>query len=439
MKKSKRMSEAISGTESKKIGGCGYMGCALFSLPFLLAGLAVLYFLTVGPALKIREARNWNPTPCVIISSEVDSSSDGDTFAVAIHYSYTIDGRQYQSDRYDFFSGSTSGYEGKAEIVRQYPAGTTATCYVNPSDPEDAVFHREFSSDMWFGLFGLPFFLAGAVGLFLTARIYIKQRKGATEAKAELQGTPLSSFNPISYPTASPVTQSDSFSQSLSINPVVAPGPSPAQASPGGRVVLESPISPGCRLTGMAVIAVIWNTIVTFVSGWPFITGFSTNSFSWVLDLLFSPFHIIGMLLVVAVIYYFLALFNPHPRLTLSSGQVQLGESFDLEWEFSGSARAVNRLRISLEGREEATYRRGTTTTTDKSVFATINIVDKPYGDRGSARVMIPGDTMHSFKSDNNKIVWAISVQGDIRFYPDVKESFDIEVLPKRLHRTAEL
>ena len=132
-------------------------------------------------------------------------------------------------------------------------------------------------------------------------------------------------------------------------------------------------------------------------------------------------------------------MFNPRPVLTLSPGKLRLGEPFDLEWEFTGSTRAVNRFRLHVEGREEATYRRGTTTTTDRSVFATIKIAERPSAERSHARITMPADTMHSFKSENNKIVWAIHVEGEIRLWPDVKEEFEVEVLPGRIKKPGEL
>ena len=95
----------------------------------------------------------------------------------------------------------------------------------------------------------------------------------------------------------------------------------------------------------------------------------------------------------------------------------------------------MERLRIFLEGREEATYRRGTNTATDKNVFKTIeitNLTSKLEFYSGQARVSVPRDSMHSFKSDNNKIVWAIHLRGDIPRWPNVKEEFPINVLPMK-------
>lgn len=135
---------------------------------------------------------------------------------------------------------------------------------------------------------------------------------------------------------------------------------------------------------------------------------------------------------VVLRVHSFLGLFNPRPRLTIHSGQLCLGDAEDLEWEFSDSIGRIKQLRIYLEGREEATYRRGTDTVTDKNVFSTIGIVNKQTAEPGRARVNIPSATMHSFKSDHNKVVWEIHVNGKISFWSDVTESFELEVLPKR-------
>jgi hypothetical protein len=478
MKKSRRASESISRSEVKK-KGCSNLGCALFSLPFFLAGAVVIYFLFVGPAVKIFRAQSWNPTPCTIISSKVGGS--GDTHSIEIVYSYTVDGQQYQSDRYDFVDASTSGYEGKAEIVNQNPPGKIATCYVSPANPSDAVFSRSFSSDMWFGLFGLPFLLVGAVGFYVAARNALKTRRGAKELKAK-PASPWPTFDTIRYRNPSPTAQNESdpqpspfqqdFFQSSSFQPdsfqssslqqdsvqpasfqepsyteapaqtaSVSPVAPIASSMPGAafeRVVLEPAITPGCRLIGVTIFAVIWNAVVAAFGGWSF-EKWDDGNLAWIPNLFLSPFALIGVAAIGAVGYYFLAMFNPRPKLTLSPAQLRLGEPFDLEWEFSGSNRAVNKFRLYIEGREEATYRRGTTTTTDRSVFATIQIVERPTAEHGRARVTMPGNTMHSFKSENNKIVWNIHAQGDIRFWPDVKEAFEIEVLPKRTMKTGEV
>jgi hypothetical protein len=45
---------------------------------------------------------------------------------------------------------------------------------------------------------------------------------------------------------------------------------------------------------------------------------------------------------------------------------------------------------------------------------------------------------MHSFKADNNQIIWSLTVHGDIPRWPDIKDSFEIVVPPMRPEQIAQ-
>ena len=428
MKKSRREMDAISGAGAGRTGRFSNLGCLLFSLPFFLAGAALIYFLGLGPALKSIRAATWDATPCVVTSSRVASSSDGDTFAVEIHYTYAIDGKQYQGTRYGFFGGYSSGYASKDEVVSQNPAGKTATCYVNPLNPAEAVFHRGVTWEMLWGLFGVPFLAVGLAGPFMVARSSLKQRR----LRKQSQANPLSwpSFDAMHSPLSLSTTQGGASFGSRPA-PSLSTSASSLSSVPFGGIVLEPAMTPARRLIITAFFAIFWNGIVSVFVG-VLIKEWGRGNVEWMLALFLTPFVLIGLLLLFAVAHGFLAIFNPRPRLTIGSRQLALSESADLEWQFSGATRRVKQLHIYLEGREEATYRRGTDTSTDKNVFATIEIARKPNADPGRARVEIPEGTMHSFNSDHNKIVWEIHVKGEIGYWSDVDETFEIEVLPKK-------
>jgi hypothetical protein len=120
----------------------------------------------------------------------------------------------------------------------------------------------------------------------------------------------------------------------------------------------------------------------------------------------------------------------------LTPGRPRLGETLSLRWAFTGQSNRLHHLRIVLEGREEATYRRGTDTYTDRQVFATLGVVDSTADweiPRGATEVSIPEDTMHSFDGSSNKIVWEVKVAGAIDRWPDVEQSFPITVRPLRI------
>ena len=99
-----------------------------------------------------------------------------------------------------------------------------------------------------------------------------------------------------------------------------------------------------------------------------------------------------------------------------------------------GRVERINELTIKLTGREEARYRRGTKTYTDKNTFCELEVMSTRDGEQmgfGQAMLTVPGDTMHSFRADNNKIIWTVTVHGDIPKWPDVKEEFEITVVPR--------
>jgi hypothetical protein len=100
-----------------------------------------------------------------------------------------------------------------------------------------------------------------------------------------------------------------------------------------------------------------------------------------------------------------------------------------------GSTQRLRRFQVLLEGREEATYRRGTDTHTDKAVFASISLADTgdPGGfATGAGQAQVPRDTMHSFATKNNKIVWCLRVKGEIPRWPDIDDEFPFTVLAGR-------
>ena len=387
---------------SAKPGANAGPGCLIlfFSL-FLLAGLAATYAMLLRPALRILTARSWREVPCVVLSSRVvgHSDSDGTTYSVDILYSFAVDGRELKANRYSFMTGSSSGYDGRAAIVARYPPGRHSVCYVNPSDPADAVLTRDATPDIWFGLLPLIFVAVGGGGMFFVWRG--ARRKG---------GHALAFKAPHRRQAG---------------NLTAAPGST-------GPVVLRSAGKRLGKFFGGVLVAAFWNGIVS-VFLWQVIKSFQRHRPEWFLTIFLIPFVIVGLVLLGVVGYCFLQLFAPGVKLRLSATALPLGGSADLEWEISGHASRIRKLRIWLEGREEATYRRGTTTSTDKSTFATLELAAATLWNdvrHGRVRLTVPADTMPSFQSDNNKIVWTLHVHGDIAFYPDVNDEFTITVLP---------
>jgi hypothetical protein len=142
---------------------------------FLLIGLVFFAKSFVHPSLQVLAARSWQPVSCEVESSNVrthhetrsDTSSDGRTYSINVLYNYELGGQTYQGNRYHFLDGRSSNRSAKAEIVASVPAGSVATCHVNPDDPFDVVINRSFTTAYLAGLIPLIFVLIGAVGLYL--------------------------------------------------------------------------------------------------------------------------------------------------------------------------------------------------------------------------------------------------------------------------------
>lgn len=385
---------AITSNSRDRAKGKLFLGC--FFTVFMLFGLG-MSAVFLWPLVNIVQAKNWRATPCRILSSKVGThsgSKGGSTYSVDVTYEYFVDDQRYVGTRYKFMGGSSSGYEGKKEIVDRLRPGTATTCYVNRRDPNDAVIERGFTADIFFGGIPLVFAAIGAGGLF---GVFV-------------------------YKPGRP-------------KPGASPGLPAAEAPPGkSGTALKTSTSPFMRFGCALFFALFWNAIVSvFVV--QCISGWSSGSGDGCMTAFLVPFVLVGLGVIVLVGYTFLALFNPRPSLKLSSSTVALGDSIEVEWETTGNLSRVKSFTISLEGREEATYRRGTSTATDKSTFMKIVLVDSSNGNelrRGRAQFTIPPDSMHSFKSRNNKFLWVLSVKGDIPRWPDIGEEYPIEVLPHR-------
>ncbi len=383
--------KSIASRANKELGpGC----LRLFFLPFFLVGAGMLYGFTIRPALQILDSHHWVPMACVIASSQVQAHSgdDSTTYSVEMSYRYTFEDRPYTSNRYHFSTTtSSSGRQAKQAVVDRYPPGTETICYVNPDAPYEAVIDRTWHWDLLIvGGFASIFLLAGGLGIIFAGRLTNSKDPAATIPKR--------------------------------------------QPPSDGPTVLKPKYTPVAKFVGILIGAFIWNA---FVGGGVYLVFFHDDGRAPIFaKIIIGLFALIGVALLGGVFSNFLALFNPRIRITAPTTTVPLGGELHFTWTVSGRVTMLHKLRITFEGREEATYKRGTSTSTDTKVFAEIPVfetTEREFLAQGSARIAVPANLMHTFEASHNKVLWRLKVQGEIPRWPDVADEYPINVLPLAL------
>ncbi len=363
---------------------------------FGAAGLGMFYPLGIKPIAETIDAQSWAATPCWVLRAEVRSHSgdDGPTYSVYVLYQYQFGGKTYRSDRYSFVGGSSSGYDRKMNVVRQYRSATNPVCYVNPQDPSQAVLKRGLHAGLLIALVPLAFMLLGFGGIYAVMR-------GKPQAAAD--------------------------------------NASVLRLTGSGSAILRPMHPPWARLAGAILIAAFWDGIVAvFVVD--MIEGFRHGHPSWFLVLFLVPFEIVGIGLLALVAHQFLALFNPRLKLALSAAAIPLGGTAELQWVIAGRVSRIQEFTATLRGVEEATSYESdgsgeSTRHLNKNTFYEMELLRTFNPEEmaaGSVGFALPRDTMYSFETKENKIVWSIDVHGRIAWWPDVKESFKLAVVPAK-------
>jgi hypothetical protein len=408
-----RGSAAVTGGSRRSNDFPLLIGVPFFGL-FAASGCGLFCFLSVPILKNAVVSPAWVATPATVIWSRIasHSDSDGTTYKADVFYRYSFGGKEYKSNRGELSDMSSSGHAGKERVVRANPPGTAIVCYVNPHQPWEAVRNRSLGWSALLALFPLPFMAVGLGGLW-----YLLRRKKSTQAGA-LTGNP--SQNLTSGPGRTVGDGADAFTGDFTADAMSAG----VQLTPGkGRL---------SRLFGMVLAAVFWNGIVS-VFLWHVASEWRAGHTPWFLTLFLTPFVCVGVGLLVAVMHALGALLNPRPLVTLVPGQPQLGQSLTIDWQIPTGADRLASLRIVLRGEEVATYRRGTTTATDRAVFYEAVFFESTQPlmmAMGRVSIIPPANLMPSWKADNNRIEWSLHLDGGIRLWPDLADSHVLTVRP---------
>jgi hypothetical protein len=136
-----------------------------------LGAAAATAWLLVLPVIHAVRAMTWTPVPCEIVSSTLtDFTVSGEVHFTAyrpdVLFRYRVGGVRYHSNAFNFTDFGTPYEGGKRELIGRFPAGSTATCYVDPADPADAVLTRDLRPTLLFGLLPVAMIALGVFAFF---------------------------------------------------------------------------------------------------------------------------------------------------------------------------------------------------------------------------------------------------------------------------------
>jgi hypothetical protein len=363
-------------------------GCVIvFGGVFAMAGVVALFLLTLWPLYRSYRADAW-PTVCgSVITSRLEESHDsegGNTYRVDIHYRYPVNGKTFYSNQYD--SSGTKTYSGiakahKQQIVQAHRAGQEVVVHYNPADPSDAMLTTTLpDGTLSFIWFPLLFIGAGVAVMFIRP-----------------QGMGTLSLRKPNKARATPLAKAE-----VDIAAV--------RRKRAGQAI------------GIGIFALIWNTFVAVF--------YFAGDFSWCM----LPFALVGLLVIVLTVRATLQIFNPAVSVTFARMPLRPGESTNVTFALVGNLFAVRQLTFTLEGREKVTYRQGTDTKTEEHVawripcYETTKHVDM---ESGRFTINLPADVMTTFIANNNQFTWHLICHGDVPGRPDIKDEFDVTVLPR--------
>jgi len=145
----------------------------------ILAGTVGTFFAGVLPIYELFRSSGWAQVECTVLYNALRTSAASTTggrgssssrgYQIEIVYTYKVAQQSYVTDRYDFMKMGSGDDDALAREKDKYPVGTTVPCWIDSSNPYEAVLNRDFSLKYLGGFLPLLASLAGLL-LFAGAR-----------------------------------------------------------------------------------------------------------------------------------------------------------------------------------------------------------------------------------------------------------------------------
>jgi hypothetical protein len=290
--------------------------------------------------------------------------------------------------------------------------GSKLSCWYDPDEPESVVIARGYNWWMWALTLLLPGALLafGGAGLVRTLTAWRKseERRAVKASRAMPDRLP-------SIPSCDDL-----------IN------------SPGTVLRFRLPTSgtESWTLIGLGLFALLWNTVlvVLAITAGADLLGGRTD---WLLLVLLVPFAAVGITGIVLFIRQLvLTSAVGTTQLEISEHPLRPGGTYEVHLAQAGSG-TFRDLSITLELEEQATFRQGTDTRTERLAvwrgavesWQNVQLAPGTFFE-ARARLAIPASAMHSFASEHNTVSWRVVVRGRPSRWPAFSRGFPVVVYP---------
>lgn len=407
------------------------LGDAAFHAALLAAGLVFGGLLLSGVAVpEWRMNHQFEPTDAVVLGTGLvrrqvtePTGSVTPTWQPTVRVRYEVAGRPVESWSRASRATITADRQTAVDALSGWSIGGTVPAWYDPTAPDVVVLERGFNWWMWLLTLVLPGALIAFGGSGLLRAIL---RWGKSEERCAVPG----GFAGALAPLATTRRQAPN-------HPGIPPCDDQVN-SPGTflayRLPIDSPES--WTLLGIGMFAGLWNAVlvVLIINAGIDLLGGRTDLL--LLGLL-VPFAVVGgAAIVVFTRRLIVASAIGTTQVEISGQPLHPGGAYDVLLA-QGGAGTLESLDMSLELEEQATFRLGTDTRTERLVVWRQPIgswrgVERAPGTRFEARATatIPATAMHSFATEHNAVRWALVVRGTTPRWPPFVRVFPLVVFP---------
>lgn len=133
-------------------------------LGFSTVGFGLLGGLTFPLVRDYFAMKEWQPVPAKVVWSRVVTGRSGksDSSKPDVFYQYMAGGEKRFSNHFTLVPVSTNLTSGTRNTVKEYTAGKSIVCYMNPEKPWQAIVQRGLRWSCLFALFPVPFAVLGS-------------------------------------------------------------------------------------------------------------------------------------------------------------------------------------------------------------------------------------------------------------------------------------